>query len=578
MKKEGRNYVVRELRAVENERGEKVIEGHAAVFGQTVKIGTSFYEVIDFGAFPESALQDVTLHVNHDRTKIPLARTQSGTLKLAVDSKGLAFRASLDVENNVDARALYSAVKRGDLRGMSFAFEVELDEWQDLNGDMPTRHIKKIGHVYEISAVTTPAYSETDINARAANTLAMARRTAADDAAAVKFFNRKLEEESKMYNDRYSAPYDDTVDERTKAVNSVIEGRSDAPRFIQGKGFIPAREYNPQDKTIEQREVAGKRLQANAAVSSPYNAIGELRSMTLDGNQTLVVSKHTSPTINPDFSTVSTLIDGVKHISLNGGESFSQPYVVGIGTGDYTDEGANAAEAETQFDFADINRAKVTAYAELSEEFAKLPAADYADVVFENIRTSMRQLLTKEILVGKGIDERGKHQLVGIFSDKATAINPDTDIEMSQITDTTLDDILFRYGGGEDVESQATLIISKFDLLAFSKVRTSTKQKFYDIQLNGNGNSGTINSIPFVLSSACKPLSLATNKGGAAVGDYCMCYGHLENYLLCEFTPMEIKLSDDFKFRQGLKAFRGVAFVGGNVTKRNGFIRVKRSA
>lgn len=574
MDTEQRNYCLQSIRAGDNSTGEKIIEGHAAVFGQVAKIGDSFYEVIDFGAFPESALQDVKLHVNHDRTKIPLARTQSGTLKLTVDSKGLAFRASLDVENNADAKALYSAVKRGDLRGMSFAFEVELDEWQDLNGDMPTRHIKKIGQIYEISAVTTPAYSETDINARAANTLATARRTAADDAATVAFMNHKLKEEGKMYNDRYSAPYDE-VDERTAAINdprSIIVGRS--ADFIQGKGFIPAREYNPQDKAIEQREIAGKRLQANAAVSSPYNAIGELRSMTLEGNQSVVVPTHTSPTINPDFSVVSTLIDGVKHISLNGGESFSQPYVVGIGEGDYTNEGANAAEAETQFAFADINRAKVTAYAELSEEFAKLPAADYADMVFENIRTSMRQLLTKEILVGKGIDENGKHRLVGIFSDKATAINPDTDIELSAITDTTLDELLYKYGGGEDVESQATLILNKLDLLAFSKVRTSTKQNFYEIKLNGN--SGTINSVPFILSSACKPLSLAPNKGGAAVGDYCMCYGHLENYTLCEFTPMEIKLSDDFKFRQGLKAFRGVTFCGGNVTKRNGFIRVKK--
>ena len=383
-----------------------------------------------------------------------------------------------------------------------------------------------------------------------------------------------------MYNDRYSETTPVEVDERTAAVNAAIEAeeRSGAPKFIPGKGFIPAREYDRRaaDEALEKREVAGKRLQANAAVSSPYNAIGELRSMTLEGNQSVVVPKHTSPTINPDFSVVSTLIDGVKHISLNGGESFSQPYVVSIGEGGYTYEGANAAEAETQFAFADINRAKVTAYAELSEEFAKLPAADYADVVFENIRTAMRQLLTKEILVGKGIDENGKHRLVGIFSDKATAIDASTDIELSQITDTTLDELLYKYGGGEDVESQATLLLNKLDLLAFSKVRTSTKQNFYEIKLNGN--SGTINSVPFILSSACKPLSLAPNKGGAAVGDYCMCYGHLENYTLCEFTPMEIKLSDDFKFRQGLKAFRGVTFCGGNVTKKNGFIRVRRSA
>lgn len=572
MDTEQRNYGLQSIRAVPNSAGEKIIEGHAAVFGQVVQIGESFYEVIERGAFDETELSDVALFVNHDRTQIPMARTQSGTLVLTVDGKGLAFRASLDVENNADAKALYSAVTRGDIRGMSFAFQVELDEWQDLNSKMPTRCIKKIAQIFEISAVTTPAYSQTDINARAANTLATARHKAAADIA---FLKHKIKEEGKMYNDRY-----DDGDGRTAAVTAddATTRSSGAPKFIPGKGFIPAREYDRRaaDEALEKREVAGKRLKANAAVSSPYNAIGELRSMTLEGTPSIVVPNYTSPTINPDFSVVSTLIDGVAHLSLNGGESFKQPYIVGIGEGDYTGEAVDAAEAETVFAFADINRAKITAYAEVSEELTKLPAAAYADTVFANIRTAMRQLLTKEILVGKGIDENDKHRLVGIFSDKATAIDASTDIEMSQITDTTLDEILFRYGGGEDVESQATLILNKLDLLAFSKVRTSNKQNFYDIKLNGN--SGAINSVPFILASACKPLSLAPNKGGAAVGDYCMCYGHLSNYTFVEFTPMEIKRSEDFKFRQGLEAFRGVCFVGGNVTKKNGFIRVRRSA
>lgn len=320
MDTELRNYGLQSIRAVPNSTGEKIIEGHAAVFGQVVQIGESFYEMIERGAFEKTELSDVALYVNHDRTRIPMARTQSGTLVLAVDGKGLAFRASLDVENNADAKTLYSAVSRGDIRGMSFAFQVELDEWQDLNSKMPTRSIKKIAQIFEISAVTTPAYSQTDINARAANTLATARHKAADDAAEIAFLKRKIKEEAKMYEDRYV-----DGDGRTAAVTADdATTRSAAPQYIPGTGFIPAREYDRRaaDKTLEQREVAGKRLKANAAVSSPYNAIGELRSMTLEGTPSIVVPNYTSPTINPDFSGVSTLIDGVAHLSLNGGESF----------------------------------------------------------------------------------------------------------------------------------------------------------------------------------------------------------------------------------------------------------------
>lgn len=365
------------------------------------------------------------------------------------------------------------------------------------------------------------------------------------------------------------------ADERTAAVNDTdakVAGRS--PDFVQGKGFIPADER--ADKTLytdlELRQKAGDDLKANRSVKSPLSIFGELRAVTVTPasgqSATIVVPNTFSTTINPDFLVVSSLVDSVAHLSLEGGESFRQAYITGIDAGDYTAEGANAAEAETHFAYVDINRTKITAYAELTEELQKLPAAPYADVVFQNIRTSMRKLLAKEILIGAG----GTNQIVGIFDDGATPIDANTDLAISQITDTTLDEILFHYGGDEEVEDPAVLILNKMDLLAFSKVRTSTKQKFYDIQLNGNG--GTISGVPFIINSACKSL-MATD---TAAGDYCMAYGNLSNYQLVEFSPMEVKRSDDFKFRQGMTAFRGVAFFGGNVIRKNGFLRIKKAS
>ena len=369
-------------------------------------------------------------------------------------------------------------------------------------------------------------------------------------------------------------------DGRTAAVTAddATTRSSGAPKFIPGKGFIPAGESRDKslDSALEQREKAGAALKENRAVKSPLSTFGELRAVTVTPASgqpaTIVVPSAYSSTINPDFPVVSSLVDAVAHLSLNGGESFRQPYITGIDAGDYTNEGANAAEAETHFEYVDITRTKVTAYAEISKELEKLPNAPYADVVFQNIRTSMRKLLTKEILVGAG----GTNQIVGIFSDQATAIDASTDLELSQITDTTLDEILFRYGGDEEVEDSAVLILNKLDLLAFSKVRTSTKQKFYDIQLNGNG--GTISGVPFIINSACKSLMTATDKGGANTGDYCMAYGSLSNYLLVEFSPMVVKRSDDYKFRQGMTAFRGTCFFGGQVVRKNGFIRIKKAS
>lgn len=169
-----------EFRTVDNERGEKIIEGHAAVFNRQTNVGGYFFEVIDAGAFDKADLRDVPLIVNHDYSKIPLARSRrnngNSTLTLTVDEKGLAIRAKLDVENNADAKALYSAVERGDLDGMSFAFIVDSEEWQDLRSEMPTRRIKSIAKVFEISACTFPQYEDTDLQARSVGTLDSAKK------------------------------------------------------------------------------------------------------------------------------------------------------------------------------------------------------------------------------------------------------------------------------------------------------------------------------------------------------------------------------------------------------------------
>ena len=101
---------------------------------------------------------------------IPLARSKefndNSTMKLQVDEKGLYIRAKLDIENNLDSKTLYSSIKRGDIDGMSFAFIISDESWENLDLDMPLRRIKKISKVFEVSAVNSPAYTSTDISAR----------------------------------------------------------------------------------------------------------------------------------------------------------------------------------------------------------------------------------------------------------------------------------------------------------------------------------------------------------------------------------------------------------------------------
>ena len=93
------------------------------------------------------------------------------------DKEGMDIRVNLDTENNSDARNLYSAIKRGDISGMSFMFSINDEEWEDLDSDHPTRHIREIGQVLEVSAVTFPAYEATEISARDKEALDSAKAT-----------------------------------------------------------------------------------------------------------------------------------------------------------------------------------------------------------------------------------------------------------------------------------------------------------------------------------------------------------------------------------------------------------------
>lgn len=168
-----------EVRAEEREDGTGIITGRPIVYEAETVIGDYFKEIISRGALDGTDLTDVRFLVNHNTEMIPLARSRrnngNSTMQLSVDYEGLTIETLLDIENNNDARALFSAVKRGDITGMSFMFSVTDEEWKDLDSELPTRRIKSIGSVIEVSAVTWPAYEQTDINARNKEALESAR-------------------------------------------------------------------------------------------------------------------------------------------------------------------------------------------------------------------------------------------------------------------------------------------------------------------------------------------------------------------------------------------------------------------
>ncbi|MFS3940950.1 phage major capsid protein [Bacillus subtilis] len=347
-----------------------------------------------------------------------------------------------------------------------------------------------------------------------------------------------------------------------KEQNELVEKRSLASS-IQTGAIEPNEVKKPENK--EERKVAGKETLEQRTKRG--EELKQQRAVQVGSSQ-IILPKHSSDNINPTFNEVSSLLDRVSNKDLPGGESFDQGYEKGTSEAGYTGMGENYSDVETVFDYASITKAKITAYSEEPNEIQKLPAADYDSAIMKGISKSLRKKITRQILIGDG----ATNHIVGIFSDKAKAIDPSTDKTLTGIDENTLDEIVFSYGGEEDVESSAVLILSKLDLQAFAKVKGADKKRAYDIVLNGN--TGTINGIPFIINSVCQPLTSVDTPEGA----YSMAYGSLSNYLLATFSPVDVQRSTDYKFKQGQIAHRGEVYIGGNVVAENGFLRIKKGA
>ena len=174
-----RRFYTFEAKSEKRENGTVHISGRPIVYNSPTDIGGMFREIIMPGALDGADLRDVPLLVNHNDRMIPVARSRrnngNSTMQLIPDAEGLGFQASLDVARNATAAELYSAIDRGDINGMSFAFRIDDERWEGLETDYPTRYVNRFSVIREISAVTFPAYSTTEINARSKDALESAR-------------------------------------------------------------------------------------------------------------------------------------------------------------------------------------------------------------------------------------------------------------------------------------------------------------------------------------------------------------------------------------------------------------------
>lgn len=354
-----------------------------------------------------------------------------------------------------------------------------------------------------------------------------------------------------------------------------IKAREDLAKAAAAAEGEEPEEGKPSEKGGEPKNQAraksGKALKDGKKVSFAAKVLVTPKAALTTTDGSIVLTEHTSPDISPAFNNVSSLIDRVKTVPLPGGETYKRPYVESYGDGaGSTDEGADYNLSEPNFGYAEIVREKITAYAEEPEEMVKLPDADYDGVVEESVTRAIKRYASRQILVGQG----GTGKFRGIFYNPASSddeiIDKTTDITtITDITDTTLDEIIYSFGGDEEVEDVAVLILNKKDLKKFAMLRDKQGRKVYTIK--NHGNTGTIDEVPYIINSACGEIGKKDEK-------YCMAYGPLSNYEVAVFSDIDARKSEHYKFKQGQIAYRADVFMGGNVVAKNGFIRVKNPA
>ena len=151
---------------ISKRNGKQVIEGHAAIYDSPSEDLGGFTERIQQGAFDNVLENDVRAYFNHDPNFI-LGRTTSGTLRISTDDTGLKYE--FDVPDTTAGRDLVVSMQRGDITQSSFAFTVEEDSWEQVEGK-DIRTINKVKRLYDVSPVSIPAYPS-------ANDLALAQRS-----------------------------------------------------------------------------------------------------------------------------------------------------------------------------------------------------------------------------------------------------------------------------------------------------------------------------------------------------------------------------------------------------------------
>ena len=273
---------------------------------------------------------------------------------------------------------------------------------------------------------------------------------------------------------------------------------------------------------------------------------------------------------------VGAIIDQVYVQDLTGMASYLEPYVISEFDASGADVATSAGTARTAsgdptFGVAKIAPYELTTTSYVDRNISRLTPANYYAKVFAMAMRAMRRDTVKMIFNGDG--QSSNNDMYGIKTATNVAGNPIyATLEVDAVDADLLTELMFAYGGDEELGGNCRLYLNKADLLALGKLRgTNEKRRLFDIVPDaGTPNTGTIREggtiVPYSIASNLTALS-GSSQGSAAIQT--MVYGDPMNYELGLFGDYTVRVDESVKAVERMLTILGDAMVGGilNVDK-----------
>ena len=373
----------------------------------------------------------------------------------------------------------------------------------------------------------------------------------------------------------------DLVKSMNRDIQELQELIQEQDRKFMEKAADPAEERDKAEERgsllMKGQEVKFSALEVSKALFLPQSPVE--KSVTL-ATGTLAQPTGAGTNIrDPLGSGVGAIIDQVYVQDLTGMASYLESYVISEFDASGADVATSAGTARTAsgdptFGVAKIAPYELTTTSYVDRNISRLTPANYYAKVFAMAMRAMRRDTVKMIFNGDG--QSSNNDMYGIKTATNVAGNPIyATLEVDAVDADLLTELMFAYGGDEELGGNCRLYLNKADLLALGKLRgTNEKRRLFDIVPDaGTPNTGTIREggtiVPYSIASNLTALS-GSSQGSAAIQT--MVYGDPMNYELGLFGDYTVRVDESVKAVERMLTILGDAMVGGNLIVDKGFV------